>query len=72
MDHLGGISGEELQAALDNVERNKPTEGLQTAIVYKNGVTQTEIAEWYHLQRRTINSWLKRLDVFVEHDHRER
>jgi transposase len=26
-------------------------------------VTQTELAEWYDVQRRTIYSWLKRLDT---------
>ncbi len=63
MDHLDEISIEELQRALDNVEGKKPTERLLAAIAYKNGVTQTELAEWYNVQRRTIYSWLKRLDT---------
>ncbi|TMT87014.1 IS630 family transposase [Haloterrigena sp. H1] len=63
MDHLDEISVEELQDALDNVEGKKPTERLLAAIAYKNGVTQTELAEWYDVQRRTIYSWLKRLDT---------
>ena len=45
MDHLDEISVEELQDALDNVEGNKPTQRLLAAIAYKNGVTQTELAE---------------------------
>ena len=61
MDHLNEISVEELQDALDNVDGKKPTQRLLTAIAYKNGVTQTELAEWYDVQRRTIYSWLKRL-----------
>jgi len=28
-----------------------------------NGVTQTELAEWYDVQRRTIYSWFKRRDI---------
>ena len=63
MDHLEEITVEELQVALDNVEGKKPTQRLLAAIAYKNGVTQTELAEWYDVQRRTIYSWLKRLDT---------
>ncbi|WP_222914137.1 IS630 family transposase [Natrinema sp. SYSU A 869] len=63
MDHLDKISVKELQDALDNVEGKKPTQRLLAAIAYKNGVTQTELAEWYDVQRRTIYSWLKRLDT---------
>ena len=61
MKHLDEISVEELQDALDNVDGKKPTQRLLAAIAYKNGVTQTELAEWYDVQRRTIYSWLKRL-----------
>lgn len=63
MDHLDDISVEELQDALDNVEGKKPTERLLAAIAYKNGVAQTELAEWYDVQRRIIYNWLKRLDA---------
>ena len=63
MNHLDEISVEELQDALDNVDEKKPTQRLLAAIAYKNGVSQTELAEWYDVQRRTIYSWLKRLDT---------
>jgi hypothetical protein len=63
VEHLDGISVEELQDALDNVDGNKPTQRLLTPIAFKNGVTQTELAEWYDVQRRTTYSWLKRLDT---------
>jgi transposase len=63
MDHLDEISVEELQDTLDNVDGNKPTQRLLAAIAYKNGVTQTELAEWYGTGRRTIYSWLMRLDT---------
>lgn len=62
MDHLDAISVEDLQRALDEVQGKKPTQRLLAAIAYKNGVTQTELAEWYGVQRRTIYSWLKRLE----------
>ncbi|ELZ27519.1 transposase [Halosimplex carlsbadense 2-9-1] len=63
MDHLDEISVEELQDALDSVEENKPTQRLLAAIAYRNGVTQTELAEWHDVGRRTIYSWLMRLDT---------
>ncbi|GAA0307406.1 hypothetical protein GCM10009066_21340 [Halarchaeum salinum] len=63
MDHLDEISVEELQEALGNVDGKKPTERLLAAIAYKNGVTQTDLAEWHDTGRRTIYSWLTRLDT---------
>ena len=63
MDHLDEISVEELHDALDNVEGKKPAQRLLAAIAYKNGVTQTELAERHNTGRRTIYSWLKRLDT---------
>lgn len=62
MDHLEEISVEELQRALDEVDGKKPTQRLLAAIAFKNGVTQTELARWYDVERRTIYSWLKRLE----------
>lgn len=63
MDHLDEIPIEDLQRALDAVDGAKPTQRLLAAIAYKNGVTQTELAEWYGVQRRTIYNWLERLDT---------
>jgi transposase len=62
VDHLDEISIERLQEALGEVSDAKPAQRLTAAIAYKNGITQTELAEWYGVQRRTIYSWLKRLD----------
>ncbi len=63
IDQLNEISVEELQEALDNVDGNKPTQRLLAAIAYKNGVTQTELAEWYDTERKTIYNWLNRFDT---------
>jgi len=63
MDHFDEITVEELQDALDKVDGNKPTQRLLAAIAYKNGVTQTELAEWYGTGRRTIYSWSMRFDT---------
>ena len=63
MKHLDETTVEDLQDALANVDGKKPTQRLLAAIAYKNGVTQTELAEWYDVQRRTIYNWLNRLDT---------
>lgn len=62
MGHLEDVSVSDLRDALDRAEAKKPTQRLITAIAYKNGVTQTELAEWYGVQRRTIYNWLTRFD----------
>jgi predicted DNA-binding protein YlxM (UPF0122 family) len=61
VNQLDEISVDELQDALDDVDGKKPTQCLLISIAYKNGVTLTELAEWYDVQRRTIYSWLTRL-----------
>ena len=63
MEHLDGISIDELHEVLDSVEGKRPTQRLLAAIAYKNGVSQTELAEWFNTGRRTIYSWLKRLET---------
>ncbi|MFC6716702.1 IS630 family transposase [Halovalidus salilacus] len=63
MEHLDEISVEDLQNALDNVDGKKPAQRLLAAIAYKNGVPQSELAEWYGVERKTIYNWLKRLDT---------
>jgi transposase len=63
MTHLEELSVEDLQQALENVDDKKPAQRLLAAIAYKNGITQSELAEWYDVERRTIYSWLKRLDT---------
>ncbi len=62
MDHLEDISVEDLRRALADVEGSKPSQRLIAAIAYKHGVTQTELAEWFDVERRTIYSWLRRLE----------
>ena len=62
MAHLEEVTVAELQQALATVDGKKPTQRLITAIAYKHGVTQTELAEWYDVQRRTIYNWLSRFD----------
>jgi len=61
--HLEDVDVEELQRALEHVEGTKPTQRLTAAIAYKNGITQTELADWYDVERKTIYNWLVRLET---------
>lgn len=62
MDHFEEITLSDLHRALDAVEGKQPTKRLLAAIAYKKGISQTELADWYGVQRRTIYSWLKRFE----------
>ena len=62
MVHLEELTVDDLQAALDDAEGKKPTLRLVAAIAYKRGVAQTELAEWFDVERRTIYNWLTRLE----------
>lgn len=53
VDHLDEISVEELQDFSTTGRKEADTTAF-SAIAYKNGVTQTELAEWHDVQRRTI------------------
>jgi len=63
MERLENVSVDELRRALDQAEESKPTQRLLAAIAYKHGVSQTELAEWHGVQRRTIYSWFRRLET---------
>ena len=62
MSQIEDVSTEQLRAALENIEGSKPSKRLIAAIAYKNGVTQTELAEWFDVQRKTIYNWFSRLE----------
>lgn len=62
MARVTEISVDRLQQALDGEAGSKPTLRLTAAIAYKHGVSQTELAEWFGVRRRTIHRWLKRLE----------
>ena len=68
MDHLTEITLEELQQALEEVEGKRETQRLLAAIAYKNGISQTELATWYGVPRKTIYNWLVRLEERPLHE----
>lgn len=63
MVDLDGVSANELRDALERADGKTQTKRLLAAIAFKNGVTQTELAEWYGVQRRTIYGWLGRIET---------
>ncbi|WP_227356541.1 helix-turn-helix domain-containing protein [Haladaptatus salinisoli] len=62
MTHLENTSVSELREALDDAEEVRATKRLMVAIAYKQGVTQTDLAEWYGLSRKTVYNWLRRFE----------
>lgn len=62
MPHLENVSTSELQKALEDVDGVYATKRLMVAIAYKQGVSQTDLAEWYGLSRKTIYNWLRRFE----------
>ena len=62
MARLEAVSADELRAYLDEVEQKRPTLRLVVGINYKEGVSQSDLAEWYGVSRTTIHNWLNRLE----------
>jgi transposase len=62
VDRLTDITVDDLQEALDSVEGTTPAKRLIAAIAYKNGITQSELAEWFAVERKTVYNWLTRLE----------
>ena len=62
MARLENVSAAHLRDYLDQVEGKQATLRVVAGINHKNGVTQTELAEWYGVSRTTIHNWLGRLE----------
>lgn len=52
-----------LRNALDSVDDTRAAMRLIAAIAYANGITQSELAEWFGVERKTIYNWLARLET---------
>lgn len=63
MDRIPEISAAELRTALASVEGKRPAMRLVAGIAYKNGRSQTELAAWFGVERKTVYNWLERLDA---------
>lgn len=63
MARLEDVTVTDLQRALEAVDKSKPTRRLVAAIAYKNGVSQTELADWFDVRRRTIHRWFERIET---------
>jgi len=56
------VTVEELRAYLRDVEGKTATQRITVGINHKEGVSQTELADWYDVSRTTIHNWLNRLE----------
>lgn len=62
MARLDHVSADELREYLEEVEQKRPTLRLVVGINYKEGVSQSDLAERYGVSRTTIHNWLTRLE----------
>lgn len=62
MDRLDDLTTDDLRDALDRVDGKTPALRLVAAIAYESGVSQTELADWFGVERKTIYNWLRRFD----------
>lgn len=62
MARLENVTADELRSYLEIVDKRRPTLRLVVGINYKEGISQTDLAEWYGVSRTTIHNWLTRLE----------
>lgn len=60
------VSVEHLRSCLTEVEGKTATKRIMVGINHKEGVAQTELADWYDVSRTTIHNWLNRLERLAE------
>lgn len=66
MARLEQVTADDLREHLDVVEEKRPTLRLVVGINYKEGVSQSELAEWYAISRTTVHNWLNRLERLAD------
>ena len=54
MEHLTDTTVDDLQQALDSTDEKTPALRLVASIAYKNGIIQSELSEWFDVERKTI------------------
>lgn len=62
MAHLDDVSAADLREALAEIDGSRASTRLIAAIAYRHGVSQTELAGWFDVERKTVYNWLTRLE----------
>jgi transposase len=75
MTRIENVDVDDLRRTLDETDDATSAKRLIAAIAHKNGVIQTELAEWFDVSRRTVYGWLERfetepVDRAADDDHR--
>jgi len=60
--HLDDVSVDDLREVLAEIDGSRASTRLIAAIAYRHGVSQTELAGWFDVERKTIYNWLRRFD----------
>lgn len=62
MAALEDVSAADLRDALAETDGSRASTRLIAALAYRHGVTQTELAGWFDVERKTVYNWLRDLD----------
>lgn len=62
MNRPHDVTASELRAALAEAQDATTATRIVAGIATKHGVTRTDLAEWFDVERKTIHNWLTRLE----------
>lgn len=63
MARLEDVSRDALQEHLDDVESKAATQRLMVAIAAKQGLSMTELSEWFGFSEETLDEWLSEFET---------
>ena len=63
MPRLESVSGDDLRAWLDHVDRTETAKWLMVGIAYDEGVEVGDLATWYGLEADEVEAWIDELEA---------
>ena len=62
MARLTNVSTADLRAGVESYDQHRPIRRLLAAIVYKEGPSVPEIADWFDVREATVYAWFDRIE----------
>ena len=63
MSGLQSVTGDDLRAWLDHVDRTETAKWLMVGIAYDEGVAMDDLAEWYDLDADEVSAWTDEMET---------
>lgn len=63
MDRLKNVPTDALQSELESRDEHRPVRRLLAAIIYKNGPSVPQIADWLDVREATVYAWFDRIEA---------